>query len=200
MTDRPILFSAPMVLALLAGRKTQTRRLAAGSTKPIGGDDLLWRPSPWRKVQPGDRLWVKETWAEVGAGDPGIPIYRADYPACVPAGVENIPPAEQVKWRVSIHCARRLSRLTLTVTDVRAQRLQEISEEDAEAESLWRGRARRNLWWHSPTACRLLEPYRSHKDAFADLWDSLHGPGAWDANPEVVALTFTVAQRNIDAA
>ncbi len=190
MTDHPILFSAPMVCALLDGRKTQTRRLAWRFREVPTTDDgegLSRLPSPWQRVQPGDRLWVRETWAEVGTYDPGLPIYRADYPSCVPAGYDNIPAAEAVKWRVSIHMPRRLSRLTLTVTDVRVQRLQDISHEDAEAEG-WPGSG-------PDTQLRDAYPY----SWYANLPNDLHGSGAWEANPEVVALTFTVAQRNIDA-
>lgn len=87
----------------------------------------------------------------------------------------------------SIHMPRWASRLTLTVTDVRVQRLQEISEEDAQAEGVppfvWVGR-------------HLDAPHRYN---FQLLWDELHGPGSWDADPHVVALTFAVERRNIDA-
>lgn len=190
MTDRPIIFSAPMVKALLDGRKTMTRRLAYRNVTAC---------SLWHRVQPGDRLYVREAWAEVGSGDPGLIVTRADYPACVPRQYENVPPADQIRWRPSIHMPRRASRLTLTVMATKIERLHGISAEDAQAEGLWRGRARRHLWWHGPTECRLLEPYQSHTAAFAALWDSLHGADSWAANPAVVALTFSVERRNIDA-
>jgi hypothetical protein len=187
MTDRPIIFSAPMVRALLERRKTQTRRLAWRYREvptPDDGEGLLRLPSPWQRVQPGDRLWVREGWAEVGTYDPGLLIYRADYPACVPAGIDNIPDASAVKWRAPIHQMRRASRLTLTVTDVRVQRVHDMLLNDYEAEGV------------------VDRPMSTDEGirAFSTLWDSLHGPGAWDANPHVVALTFAVDQRNIDRA
>lgn len=214
MTDRPIIFSAPMVEALLAGRKTQTRRLAwrekecrGGAINDGGGQmdyvepSVVCIPSPWCKVQPGDRLWVREAW---GFETLGAPPYccEGDLPNVVRpgggwtrpycrAGTEGTawgmygPP----KWRPSIHMPRSASRLTLTVTDVRVQRLREITPADAIAEGI------------SPTAnsqtidCDTSNPC----DDFRALWDHIHGPGAWEANPEVVALTFTVERRNIDA-
>lgn len=206
MRDHPIIFSAPMVLALLAGRKTQTRRLAwrdplpvpddardywlARGAKVSGADDtdtrLAWMPSPWQRVKPGDRLWVRENWKPVPASayrcsegvqqtpNPGDPDEAAVYGAGWDRSTGGAP------WRPSIHMPRWASRLTLSVTDVRVQRLQEISEADAEAEGF--------------VSIGVDDPGRW----FANLWNSLHGPDAWAANPEVVALTFTVAQRNID--
>ncbi len=185
MTDRPIIFSAPMVRALLDGRKTQMRRLA-------------WRPSPavatpprgtmasrsdgstvWQRAKPGDRLWVREAWCSADADDSGpyAAAYMADHPGD-PRGLG---------WRPSIHMPRWASRITLTVTAVRRQRLQDITRGDARAEGVPR-----------------LHPIADDDpstpiDAFGDLWDALHGEGAWAANPEVVALTFTVERRNIDA-
>ena len=140
MTDRPILFSGPMVRALLDGRKTQTRRIM--KPQPRANDRLrkrldsrdftaFRRHEPpienWRCPYggPGDRLWVKET--HLG-GSPGVAniIYRAD--GEVPG----------VRWRPSIHMPRRASRVTLAITDVRVERLQDISEADAIAEGLYR--------------------------------------------------------------
>lgn len=169
-TDRGIIFSAPMVLALLAGQKTQTRRLAT---------------SPLRRAQIGDRLYVRETAQEVGDGY--LIIYRADYPACVPAHFENVPTLEEIRdpWRPSIHMPRRWSRLTLTVTDVRRQRLDQITRGDAMEEGC-----------PFPNMAAGPDP----RDWFRDLWDSLHDRDGerWADAPEIVALTFTVAHGNID--
>lgn len=190
MTDRPILFSAPMVLALLDGRKSQTRRLAT---------------SPLRKVDVGDRLYVRETFAFVGSSDPGLFITRADYPRCVPAHYENVPAVNEVRWTTPLHMPRRLSRLTLTVTEVRAQQLMDILNFEARAEGVERWRChsgeyayRNYLNFDDP----FEEDYKwAATGSFQSLWNSLHNkPGErWDDNPEVVALTFTVEQRNIDA-
>jgi hypothetical protein len=158
MRDRPIIFSALMVQALLAGQKTQTRRLSS---------------SPLRRVQPGDRLWVRENWRPVHSNDPTRGAqYRADIGG------------DQTVWRHSIHMPRWASRITLLVTDVRVQRLQEINRGDAMAEGC-------------PFPNMAEGP--SPTDWFRDLWDQLHGNGAWNTNPEIVAATFTVQRRNIDA-
>lgn len=176
MADHPILFKGPMVSALLEGRKTQTRRLAS---------------SPLRKRQPGDRLWVRETWAEVGTVDPGYIITRADYPQCAAQqGLENVPAEQFVKWTPSIFMRRKASRLTLTVTDVRLQRLQEISWADAEAEG--GGLPPTELFPNINRGSKI-------KDQFPILWDSINAKRApWESNPEVVAITFTVEKRNVD--
>lgn len=205
MADRPIIFSAPMVCALIEGRKTQTRRVLKrnpSGTYPIydKGQNVGWSSEPWppgpglvchTTYRPGDRLWVREAIAKDSAKGNKV-YYRADHSGD-PSGLG---------WRPSIHMPRWASRLTLTVTDVRVQRLQDISEADAIAEGVERlqvstgqNRFSREVtgkwegWFNAPTA----------QEVFANLWNSLHGPRAWDANPWVVALTFTVEQRNIDA-
>ncbi len=229
MTDRPILFSAPMVRALLDGTKTQTRRVlkfAGRAPEFCGGagdkDDptcwgwedsehgdwvtlerdadqrMGWRD--WRGAyQIGDRLWVRENWF-VDHMDCMKGPYRAPEgmthdelveQAYLHFGATDDPnswEAEQPKWRPSIHMPRWASRLTMTVTDVRVQRLKDISEDDARAEG-----------------CRAIgaedcpdEDMRSYIWAFSELWDSINGPDAWCANPWVVAVSFTVHQCNID--
>jgi hypothetical protein len=180
MADRPIIFSAPMIRALLDGRKTQTRRLAWRDPLAGGpGDGLEQRPSPWQRVQPGDRLWVREAWSPHPDGVMAHgAVYRLGHEEEAKAG----PGIE--RWRSPIHMPRWASRLTLTVTDVRVQRVHDMLLNDYEAEGV------------------VDRPMSTDEGirAFSTLWDGLHGPGAWDANPHVVALTFTVEQRNIDAA
>ncbi|MGQ4866004.1 morphogenetic protein, partial [Enterobacter kobei] len=83
-----------------------------------------------------DRIWVRETWAWAGASAPDLKLYRANYPAHVPTHYENVPPAEDVRWTPSIHMPRWASRLTLEITSVRVERLNGISETDAEAEGI----------------------------------------------------------------
>lgn len=211
MTDRPIIFSAPMVRALLDGRKTQTRRLL----KPRKGlrlDEVISKgiregnqitctremlaPEPYA---PGDRLYVREAHALVGTVDPGWLLYRADgYESeCIRHGFSRpFPPESDVRWRPSIHMPRWASRLTLTVTDVRVHRLQDISEADAVAEGI---EADEFGAWH----CYQSEPkgqtfWACPRESFRTLWNSLHGPDAWNANPWVVAISFTVQRGNID--
>lgn len=188
MTDRPILMSSPMVRALLDGSKTQTRRLAWRSildeVTPEGEEVcVIHKPTIWQSVKPGDWLWVRETWAPLNRlmhDDPGAAacasggFYRADN-----STVEG----EIQFWSPSIHMPRRASRLTLVVTATKMERVQEINGLEALAEGVDR---------EEGTA-----PWRM----FCRLWKRLHTkPGArWEDNPEVVALTFSVHQQNIDA-
>ncbi len=185
MTDRPILFSAPMVRALLNGSKTQTRRLA--SSKPTARMDV------------GDRLWVREAFAYVGSLDPGWLIYRATYGECCRRHGfdEPVPNESEASWKPSIHMPRRLSRLTLTITEKRTMPLSWILEADARAEGLEPVRLDVGPP-HWSDAQGGTFAYASH--AYASLWNSLHkAPGTrWDDNPDVIALTFMVEQRNID--
>lgn len=235
MADLPILFSAPMVRGLIreveqpGTGKTQTRRLLTnlkgkGPISEFGRSDTAgydWhfrdKEKRWHDVSTerlkellrwhvGDRLYVREAWAEVGSMDPGLFITRADYPACVPRHYENVPPAEEVKWRPGIHMPRARSRLTLTVTDVRVQRLQECSRADALAEGVEMESADPPFYYvpgihpHSLTAVGIEEPGGRHAErSYAKLWDHINGAGSWAANPWIVALTFTVERRNIDS-
>lgn len=212
MTERPILMSAPMVRALLAGTKTQTRRIA----KPVKHPDLgnLYDPGvlgrePKHVIeracpygQPGDRLWVRETWGVGSRPDPwggfdGIE-YRADV-ALLQDDIELLPCYKVVTpddvclgdyrsgWRPSIHMPRWASRITLEITEVRVQRLQEISEEDAKAEGLSfvaDGCARFGVEGLASSWCDCPVT------AYAALWESINGPGSWDANPYVWVISF----------
>lgn len=200
MRDHPIIFSGAMVRALLDGRKTQTRRLAwRVAPAAVRFDDpsaglTPGTPSPWQRVEVGDRLWVRENYwhapVEAGfdstGGCRGTLVYSAD--PGMTADAEERARARGIKQRPSIHMPRWASRLTLTVAEVRLQHLQEISEADAVAEGL-----RRKEGGYRPGT------RGDHIGTFAHLWDSLHGAGAWDANPAVIALTFNVAHHNIDA-
>lgn len=216
MTDRPILFSAPMVRALLEGRKTQTRRAIKpqprGRIDPVvsfnhgrmeiafGPDmrDKDGAPKWWRPLaQAGDRLWVRETCAIVSTVDPGFVLYRADgYEAeCVRQGFDKpFPPESEARWRPSIHMPRWASRITLEVIDVRVEHLHDISEADAIAEGI------RQL--PGPLIVYGVangDNYAtSAKSAFASLWRSINGHDAWELNPWVAAYTFHVINRNID--
>lgn len=191
MTDRPSIFSAPMIRALLDGRKTQTRRVLKppyGTLEYLGGGQ--WRPI-CTKLFPGDRLWVRETVA-LWTGAHRDTVYRADESAEEWANLKH--DADLGFWTVrpSIHMPRWASRLTLIVTDVRVQRLQEISEDDAIAEGIHRNLSN---WYPIPGVDGSGTTARA---AFAGLWNSIHGPDAWDANPWVAAITFDVKRGNID--
>jgi hypothetical protein len=141
MTDIPIIFSGPMVRALLEGRKTMTRRLARTERKipgpgSLGGDsDRIERPSLWQKVKAGDRLWVRENFLPFDR-DHVIGGIRYAYGADTILGSESdkIRKDYRYKWKPSIYMPREVSRLTLIVTGVKTERLQDIGKEDAIAE------------------------------------------------------------------
>lgn len=218
MTDRPILFSAPMVRALLAGTKTQTRRIlkpqSIGDVIQYGwsrDDGAHWTDQSFAsyrlRIWAGDRLWVRETWQGLSFGD-YLPTnssqcevrYAATDP-CADLDAE----ARGYPWRPSIFMPRWASRLTLTVTDVRIERLQDISEADARAEGI------NGIWDGTPFS---PDPTATNKftvnigvgnlnaptaaGVYRMLWEWINGEGSWEANPWVVAYTFTVHAGNID--
>lgn len=237
MTDRPILFSGPMVRAILEGRKTQTRRILAlrghKSFSHFGRSDTpgyVWHfrdaEQRWHDLSDGglrnllpftvsDRLWVREAFRG-GKGYDACPHaaqtwwpvnYEADgAPADADMEIAG-------KLRPSIHMPRWASRLTLTVTDIRVQRLQDISERDALAEGIryenvivdtnCYGGAHTeetaDRYWNG-TEPDDFEGHEYAADAFADLWDGLNAKRGfgWDANPWVCALTFTTHRKNTD--
>jgi len=175
--ERPILFSGPMVRAILDGRKTQTRRLVKPQppsnadlclckAKACGGNRKWHLPCPYG--QPGDRLWVRETIHVMQPrhdGDTGGVLYRADGHADWIG-----------KWTPSILMPRWASRITLEIEEVRVERLNEISEEDAKAEGC------------DPDD----DPNSSYYAEFRDIWQSINSPGSWAENPFVWVVTFRV--------
>lgn len=202
MTDIPIIFSAPMVRALLDGRKTQTRRLAWAEAcvwMPRKGDVLipgrgLLRPTCWQNVEPGDRLWVRETFWGCDFRETGelpIVVYAERHHGKTYDRPGNVMIAAPKFGHIpAIHMPRKASRLTLVVTDARIEPLQMMSSSDGKAEGmLVTGYTPQ---WHE-------DDPRRYVLGFQQNWESLHGDGAWDENPEVVALTFTVHKSNIDA-
>lgn len=177
MTDRPIIFSAPMITALLAGNKTQTRRLAT---------------SPLRKCEPGDMLYVRENfWHLRGPEEDHQSIYW-DQSFLWPGGSEHLRELGY-RRRPSIHMPRWASRLTLAVRAVRIEKLHAISEADAWAEGM-----------PEPYLGDGDPPFEdrasiiTRRKQFRNLWRQLHGSESWNENPEVVVLTFSVEKRNID--
>lgn len=250
MTDRPILFSAPMIKALLAGRKTQTRRLV--NPQPFadgyyeGEVDCTFVPAPASnlqayarfgaaavgggairtetftpRIQPGDTLWVREAWgchwstddqkpSEIDPDLWSVRYFADDYvrPAARDGSVAEL--GQFKRKRPSMFMPRWASRLTLPVTDVRVERLQDISEEDAIAEGITCENVIVGMACYGGppvevTADRYFfdgcddEGFEDAVSAYAALWDSINGAGAWAANPWVTATTFAVERRNIDA-
>lgn len=214
MSDIPVLFSGPMIRAILDDRKSQTRRILKPQpqhlwqTPPIDilppsqGDDGLWGQveTIWSGREPshevwhplnvrwnvGDRLWVQETWAMASrATDVGTIYYRASENRSYTEFCEQIPikscgliQPSWPKWKPAIHMPRTFSRITLEVTEVRVERLQDISEEDAIAEG----------------AEPILVPpdggSAPHIEGFRAIWNRINGDGSWAANPFVTATTF----------
>lgn len=194
MKSRPILFNAPMVRAVLEGSKTQTRRVLKSQalewiSTPVGFDpqfiaDAENRLSPYGQI--GDQLWVRETFCEVPMTD--LANCKTSIFIEFAAGKKYLkqgkPPAiwdsykpEGVKWKPSIFMPRAASRITLEITGVRVERLQDISEVDALAEGV------------EP----LSDPgavFAPAKSAYCDLWESINGAGSWGLNPWVWVLEF----------
>jgi hypothetical protein len=203
-----------MVRALLNGSKTQTRRVVKPQPPAVfcegdvaaitNGTRWAFSRLPERIAhppglhegilcpygQPGDRLWVRETFADLrGTGiehrpDPSGPLNRYAFAADHPPGSNGDEARKEfgVKWKPSIHMPRAASRITLEITGVRVERLQDISEDDALAEGC------------SSTAIvhEDGEDYTGHyaSEEYQDLWESINGPGSWDANPWVWVVEF----------
>lgn len=218
MKERPILFSGPMVRALLDGSKTQTRRIVKGKALEwlecfnftpefVALPDNAMCPYG----QPGDRLWVREAWSTHISEDRIPPrdcsrdvrFYEADH------GAQRGSNPRIGKLRPSIHMPRWHSRITVEITEVRVERLQDISEADAEAEgceSLETERYERD--WKLCPKCggtRLHNALGGNGGVIFDadcyecdtyvkryrhLWNAINGSEAWDANPWVWAVTF----------
>lgn len=200
MTDRPILFSGPMVRALLEGRKTQTRRVLRVPAPFDHSDDISVETATGfikPQFRRGDRLWVREAHSlvpatayrgSVGTGTIVQTIHPTDgYSAAVMR--EGFDRSGTPRWRPSIHMPRWASRLTLTVTDVRVQRLQDIRDADCRAEGCSGGHDSIPGYGFSATP----------GEHFRWLWDSLNTDRAlWDSNPWICAVSFTVHKCNID--
>jgi len=181
--ERPIIFSGEMVRAILEGRKSMTRRVI----KPQPTTDLksgavgYWSCAPDVKEflcpyrKPGDILWVRETWRQ-GDGFYGIGqsvFYRADEEWNTGAS-----------WKPSIHMPRRASRITLEIINIEVERLQEISEEDAQAEGMINSKGFNALPSYYSEAHYTLK--------FKKLWDSINAKRGfgWDVNPWVWMIEF----------
>lgn len=218
MKERPILFSGAMIRAILAGQKTQTRRVVKPQPHIDAMGNFCWNgwnfgqdfngphiqaiasPIPSSKTgrvhcpygKPGDRLWVRESWFQRGEWNPysgpeGVDwedarwigskeiVYAADRPK--PEGDPN----KRIFWRSrpSIHMPRWASRILLEIVSVRVERLQSISEADAEAEGI-------DFLRHVQDADETL----TARDLYECLWDGINGAGSWAANHWVWVVEF----------
>jgi hypothetical protein len=181
MKETGLLFKAEMVRALLDGSKTQTRRVV----KPQPTNQLFRTISCWNDEaharewqcpygQPGDRLWVRETWRQAYPKtnfSHGV-VYRADKERAL--GMDEY--SDRHRWKPSIFMPRWASRILLGITAVRVERLQDISDEDALAEGCYPTKT--GIYPGAPRA------------AYRELWDSINGAGSWDANPWVWVVEF----------
>jgi hypothetical protein len=201
MVERPILFSAPMVCAILAGTKTQTRRVV----KPMKDRDVGCMLSPCELAgeinqgkfrnsihgEPGDHLWVRESFSRLEAFD----FFSPEVPDPVPEfwywADGNPTWGDWTRPKPSIHMPRAACRIVLEITGVRVERLQEISEADAKAEGIepftdfqptghWR------RYRDSGVTSYVDNPIAS----YASLWTEINGPGSWEANPWVWVVEF----------
>lgn len=188
MKERPIRFNGQMVRATLDGRKTQARWAAKPGwwqcLDPEDAEDLAQAVTMCPHGAPDDRLWVKETYAVDVPGCLRGVSYRADHQD--PRGDG---PAHPMCWRPSIHMPRWASRLTLDVTRVHVERLQDISEEDAIAEGLIPvvGPNSQQMWAYSETTGG---HFGDPRVAFHMLWNNIHGAKAWARNPWVWVVEF----------
>lgn len=213
MKERPILMSAPMVRAILDGTKSQTRRVCKPQPTRVDGGVPFGDGPAWAHAEPGsalircpygvrgDRLRVKEAawmwcerrpngktpagrdkWLYVPMREAGL-FYAADHPQRPTISVVSPDTGNQWGWRLKIgrFLPAWASRLTLEVTGVRVERLQDISDADAEAEGC---QPRQPL-----TASGIVIPGQ-WRLGYRDLWEQLHGPGSWDANPFVWVVEF----------
>ncbi|MCD9249046.1 morphogenetic protein [Escherichia coli] len=180
MKERGMIFNAEMIRALLSGQKTQTRRpvkfplIDKDALCELSGNELAGELSSgnYRNSmhgRPGDRIWVRETWAEAGAGAPDLKLYRANYPAHVPSSYENVPAVEEVRWTPSIHMPRSACRILLEITAVRVERLRSITLDDARSEGMG-------------NAMPILE--------YSRLWNSIYPDKNWQSNPWVWVIEF----------
>jgi hypothetical protein len=183
MKEHPILFSGEMVRAILSGQKTQTRRPVKldldncyDTVTPTGiarhpyCQQTIIRDFKCPHGQPGDRLWVRETIRKM-PGRGNAPVYRADIPDDV---------AKDFIWTPSIHMPRGASRITLEVVSVRVERLQDITEADAQAEGVERINLTDGILHgvplHPVFGVPKVHPYTStYKDAFQAAWDTIYG-------------------------
>lgn len=208
MKERGIIFNAEMVKAILDGRKTQTRRIVKNvmldngiwlkkPTKTRSGTTTHVLDAPKYNLCPlgkvGDRLYVRETWMPDAPRDgtwgdvefygckdsqlsmipecyrtPEHCIYRASWDG-----------AEMIGWTPSIHMPRWASRITLEIVDVRVERLNDISNDDAKSEGCWYGRG-------GGVPDKALTP----SDQFPTLWEEIYGDGSWSSNPWVWVIEF----------
>ena len=227
MKEHPILFSAPMVKAILEGRKSMTRRVMKPQpiaiNEPTGNKDTIYtsgffvgEPTPKYMLakcpygQPGDRLWVRETCADVNTESGPAILYRADnhYRFCTddayPVEYERYPKCQftmwggdllrgepEHHWRTPIFMPRWASRITLEITNVRVERLQEMPWMDALKEGVEDDPRNKGGSMSFKDYLKNIFYFASPKESFRTLWDSINGKKyPWSSNPWVWVVGF----------
>ena len=201
MKEHPILFNTEMVKAILDGRKTQTRRIIKNIPSFLNVEmdkdyravfyENVWKIRhmlcPYGKI--GDRLWVRETWCDYipqkkqvsnnYRGDDRQVIYKASHKMADMEGFEDMVLEQDIKWKPSIFMPRWVSRINLEITDIRVERVLDISEEDAKSEGVNRFEGK--------------DTY-SYAVSFAGLWDSINAKRGygWEINPWVWIIVFKI--------
>ncbi|MCC3159719.1 hypothetical protein LJ737_20930 [Hymenobacter sp. 15J16-1T3B] len=224
--ERPILFAGAMVRAILSGQKTQTRRAVkldhlipkrmqdeASTVESFFNANPVWTQQGFIEAsnlcpygQPGDRLYVRETWANLTAEVEGQPTGREDGDTWGPTWVYKANTGDEqgmadcgMKWKPSIHMPRRASRILLEIVSVRVERLQDMSEADAVAEGLKicpNMNGRPGSTGYVFPDCHYDKAGLCHSmavTAFSQGWDSIYGESetqAWQANPWVWVIEF----------
>jgi hypothetical protein len=200
MKERPILYNGPMVRACLAKTKRQTRRVMKPQPSSVdelgrwyrmssGGESLNCYSCPYG--QKGDRLWVRETWSHDAPdldtcrrGHESDGTFYGPYYKATASRFE----LTSLRWRPSIHMPRWASRITQTITEVRVERVQDISEADALAEGV--------MEWAAVHCSRNPEDELYPRAYFELLWNSINkGAYAWDVNPRVWVISFEVSEQ-----
>jgi hypothetical protein len=219
MKERPILFSSPMVRAILDGQKTQTRRVVkpqpaagcsyvingagthalhfAGERWPTVGLPALVPPTPRSADhtlacpygKAGDRLWVRERYAK--GGPHGVQFF-ADWEACGADPIDTFHelPTDETRWRPSIHMPRSVSRILLEVVSVRVERLHQVTNDGARAEGVIPDLYDQDTGAPTPNGGWYSEEVRDYLAPFAELWAAINGEASWDANPWVWVIEF----------
>ncbi|HBO1246099.1 TPA: hypothetical protein L4E97_004786 [Pseudomonas aeruginosa] len=200
MKERPILFTGPMVRAILEGRKTVTRRVMKPQPDFLGS--MVDPNTPFKTLdaglharitcphgQPDDRLWVREAWAADAQVDAIAPRDLSQdepiwYPADFSVRQTGCSMISKGRGRPSIHMPRWASRILLEITAVRIERLQDISEKQALAEGV--ELEGEGVCWAGAAGTASDSPVES----FRLLWELINGAGSWNANPWVWVVEF----------
>lgn len=211
MKEIPILFSTEMVQAILEGRKTMTRRIVKPQIR--NGVTLQFHPDGYclqrsditgffdtnhikcKYGQPGDVFWVRETWCLTQPKDPetyyfgykcGIQPYSSF------AASEKFDFSSPDKWHPSIHMPKEAARIWLQVEEIRVERLQDITEEDAIAEGVEKVGDRFKNYYQPGKTVKQVVGFLQAKISFKSLWNEINGEESWDSNPWVWVVKFKV--------